>query len=261
MESMKYLSETQMALLFCGGFVVATVIGVLVCRPYAQRRFHGRRNANDMIGFTLQSFAAIYGILLGLLAVEAYQDFSSVQETVSKKALTLSTLYQDSDGFPQPVRARLQDHLRAYATEIVEESWPRPDAAPKASAPSPNLRSALAELLAFKPLTKGEELAQSESVQRVNTLIELRRALLASDDGIPGTMWCVVGLGAFLLMLLTCLFDMELHVHLLLAGALGLFLGAVVFLIVAMDNPFNGGLTVSPDPIREVRDVVMRPGG
>jgi len=45
---------------------------------------HGRRNANEMIGLTLASFATLYGILLGLLAVEAYQDFSAVGDVVSK---------------------------------------------------------------------------------------------------------------------------------------------------------------------------------
>ncbi len=70
------LSAVQMALLFCGVFVASTWVGILICRPYAKRWIHGRRNANDMIGFALASYATLYGILLGLLAVEAYQHFS-----------------------------------------------------------------------------------------------------------------------------------------------------------------------------------------
>jgi hypothetical protein len=40
--------------------------------------------------------------------------------------------------------------------------------------------------------------------------------------------------------------DMEVHVHLILGGALALFLGIVV-LIAALDNPFRGQVSVGPD--------------
>jgi hypothetical protein len=45
---------------------------------------------------------------------------------------------------------------------------------------------------------------------------------------------------------------MELHVHLILSSVMGLFMGSVVFLIAALDNPFNGGLTVGSEPIETV---------
>jgi hypothetical protein len=56
-----------------------------------------------------------------------------------------------------------------------------------------------------------------------------------------------------------CLLDMEIHVHVILAGATALFLGSVVFLITALDNPFHGGVTVSAEPIRVALATVMRP--
>jgi hypothetical protein len=59
-------------------------------------------------------------------------------------------------------------------------------------------------------------------------------------------------LGGFLLLGLVTIFDMELHVHLILSGAIALFMGSVVFLIAAMDNPFNGGMTVDSGPIESV---------
>ncbi|MBM3625191.1 MAG: hypothetical protein FJX16_07710, partial [Alphaproteobacteria bacterium] len=55
-----------------------------------------------------------------------------------------------------------------------------------------------------------------------------------------------------LLISLMCIFDMELHVHMILSGAMALFLGSAVFLIAAMDNPFNGGMTVDSGPLEAV---------
>ncbi len=195
------LSAVSLALLFCGVFVAFTWVGLVICRPYAKRWIHSRRNANDMIGFALASYATLYGILLGLLAVEAYQHFASVQDTVSKEALTLATLYQDLDGMPLPMGPKLQKELRDYANEALETHWSKAAARPKSIGPSSRLRTILDQLLAYQPKTKGEELVQAMGVQRVNSLIEQRRTLLASAGGtIPEALWWVVGFGAALFM-------------------------------------------------------------
>ncbi len=253
------LSTWEMAAVICGGFVLATLLGLLLCRPYAKRWIHARRNANDMVGFTLASFATLYGILLGLLAVEAYQDFSTAKDTVSKNALTLTTLYQDLDGLPQGVRAALREELRDYAREALVTYWSNDPPPPNAGA-SPRLRAALDKLLAFQPSSKGEEIVQAQGVQQVNALIEQRRMLIAAaNDGIPTELWAVLTFGALLYMFLMCLLDMEAHVHLVLASATALFLGSVVFLITALDNPFHGGVTISAEPIRMALATLMRP--
>ncbi|QGM99525.1 DUF4239 domain-containing protein [Methylocystis parvus] len=244
-----------MAMLFCGGFVLLTVLGIFVCRPYSKRWIHERRNANDMIGFSLQSFAALYGILLGLLAVEAYQDFSAAKDAVSKKALVFATLYHDLNGFPMPLREELQQDLHDYAVEAVETHWPKDPYAPTATGSSPTLRRMMSRLLNFQPSNKTEDVVYAETFRQVNVMIEQRRLLLSAESaGIPAPLWSVVYLGAFLYMLLMCLFDMEAHVHLLLGVTTAVFLGAVVFLIAALDNPFRGGVTVDPDPIIAMRD-------
>ena len=53
-------------------------------------------------------------------------------------------------------------------------------------------------------------------------------------------------------LLLVAMLDMEIHVHLILGGAPSMFLGLVIFLIAAMDNPFRGEVSVTPDPFRQV---------
>ena len=256
------LSAVQMAFLFCGGFVAATSVGILICRPYAKRWIHSRRNANDMIGFALASYATLYGILLGLLAVEAYQHFSSVQDTVSKKALTLATLYQDLDGLPRPIRGKLESELRDYTGEALETHWSKAAARPNSVGASPRLRNILDQLLAFQPATKGAELVQAVGVQRVNTLIEQRRTLLASAGGsIPEALWWVVGFGAALFMFMMCLFDMEPHVHFVFSGALAIFLGSGISSLQHWTIPFGRGVTVTPDAITEIHDHLIKSEG
>ena len=52
--------------------------------------------------------------------------------------------------------------------------------------------------------------------------------------------------------------DMEVHVHVLLSGVLSIFLGIVIFLIAAMDNPFRGDVSVGPDSFQLLYDSLMQ---
>ena len=52
---------------------------------------------------------------------------------------------------------------------------------------------------------------------------------------------------AFVNMAMVWLFDMKLITHLLLGGLLASYLGTMIFLIAAMDNPFRGEVSVDPD--------------
>lgn len=259
-ELFKHLSVVNMALLFCLGSLAVTWLGVFLFHRLAHGWIHGRRNANEMIGLTLASFATLYGILLGLLAVEAYQDFSAVQDVVSKEALTIATLHRDFDGFPQPTRDELQDNLRNYAREAIDAVHPPLDVPVDPHSRSPGLTALFAQVMSFQAKLKSEEIVQTETFGRLNTLVEHRRYLIAAGaNGIPKELWLVVCLGGLLLLGLICIFDMELHVHLILSGAMALFLGSVIFLIAAMDNPFNGGMTVDSGPIESVLQTFQAP--
>jgi len=51
-----------------------------------------------------------------------------------------------------------------------------------------------------------------------------------------------------LTMVMVWLFDMKLLAHMLLGGMLAAYLGTMIFLIAAMDNPFRGEVSVSAEP-------------
>jgi hypothetical protein len=116
------------------------------------------------------------------------------------------------------------------------------------------------DLVAFEPSKKSEEILQAEALRQLNSFIELRRSRLANvTTGIPGVFWAVVAIGAVLTILLLAMLDMEIHVHLILGSAVSLFLGLVIFLIAAMDNPFRGEVSVGPEPFETIYDTLMKP--
>lgn len=239
--------------LFALAFVAVTVGGIFLLRPLFRSWIHGEPKNNDMVGLALSSFSVFYGLLVGLIAVAAYQNYSTVSDVVDKEASSLAALYRDVGGYPHPMSDMLQDELREYARYTIEDGWPLQTRGVVPTGGTARITALMTTLLLFEPTKRGEEILHAETLQQFNHLVELRRARLANvNTGIPSVLWWVVAVGAMLMIGIIWMLNMEIHVHVLLGGALSLFLGLMIFLIAALDNPFRGEVSVGPDSIRLV---------
>jgi Protein of unknown function (DUF4239) len=249
-----------MGAFFAFVFVAFAWLGLLPVRAYVRRWIHTEKRANDMVGFTLSSFSVLYGLLLGLLAVAAYQNFSSVSDIVNKEASLIAALYRDLSGYPQPIRGSMEDKLRDYTSNVIDKSWPQQRKGIVPSAGSERITEFYDELLKFQPSDKREEVLFAETLRQFNNFVEARRSRLANvNTGLPAVLWWVVVIGSLINISLLWMLDMEVHIHFILSGALSLFLGMVIFLIAAMDNPFRGELSVGPDAFQLVYETLMKP--
>ena len=250
----------EIAALFAVVFVAVTWAATFVLRRFMHPWFHRDRRANEMVGFVLSSYSVFYGILIGLIAVAAYQNFGSVGDLITKEASSLSALYRDLSGYPQPIRGRLQGELRDYTRSEIDRDWPQQQRGIVPSEGTHRLRQFTDDLLRFEPEQMRDEVVHAETLRQVNHYMDLRRSRLNSVTvGIPAVLWWVVVIGAVIALLLVAILDMEIHVHLILGAALSMFLGLVIFLIAAMDNPFRGEVSVTPDPFRQVYATLMQP--
>jgi len=111
-------------LLFVVVFVGVTWIGIFVTRGTVHSWVHRETRANDMIGLALSSFFVLFGLLLGLVAVATYQNYSNVADLVDKEASSIGALYRDFGAYPEPIRDRLRDRLRDYTRYTIEDGWP-----------------------------------------------------------------------------------------------------------------------------------------
>ncbi len=237
--------------LFAVVFCAVTVGGIFLFRPLFQSWIHGEPKNNDMVGLALSSFSVFYGLLIGLIAVAAYQNYSAVDDIVSREASSISALYQDVSGYAHPASDMLQSELREYARYTIEDDWPAQTRGNIPTGGTELIMGLFTTLSLFEPENKTEELLYGEALRQFNNLIEFRRVRLAAvSTGIPAVLWWVVAIGAMLTISIIWMLNMEIHVHVLLGGALSIFLGLMIFLIAAMDNPFRGEVSVGPDPIR-----------
>jgi hypothetical protein len=247
-------------LLFCGTLVAFTWIGIFLTRATIHAWLHRDRRASGMVDLALSSYFVFLGLMLGLLAVATYQNYANVRDIVAREASSLSALYREISGLPEPIRDQLQQRLREYTRYTIEEGWAqqRKGMVPKGEA----VRSGLLirTLLDFEPSNRKEEIVYDEALRESVHRNELSRERLATVTiGLPAVLWWVVAVATVLNIVLIWMQDMELHVHLMLGASLASVLGLVIFLIAELDNPFRGAVSIGPDAIAQVYENIMEP--
>jgi hypothetical protein len=245
--------------LFAVVFCTVTVGGIFLFRPVFRPWIHTQPKNNDMVGLALSSFSVFYGLLVGLIAVAAYQNFSTVTDLVDKEASSLAALYRDAGGYPNPIRDTLKDELREYARYTIVDGWPLQSRGIVPPGGTERLTALFATLSSFEPAKKSEEILHGETLRQFNIMVELRRGRLANvNTGIPAVLWWVVAIGAMLMIGIIWMLNMDIHVHVILGSALSVFVGLTIFLIAALDHPFRGDLGVQPEAIQIVYDFMTR---
>lgn len=228
------------------GFVAICWFGIFALRPVVKHLVQRQPGLNETVGDFLQYFGVIYGLLLGLLAVATYQNLSDAEKTVGNEAAALGALYRDVSAYPEPARSEVQAMIRDYTRYVIDEAWPLqqkgivpPGAVAKAA-------RIFERLVAFEPQSKSQEALHQETLRQFNTFFHHRRERLHSVTfAIPPLLWYTVAVGALLNMLLMWLFDLRIGIHLLLGGTLSFFLATMISLILLMDQPFRGEVSVS----------------
>lgn len=241
-------------------FTLAMCLAVFLIRPRLHAWFHTGKLSNEMVGFVFSSFFVLYGLLLGLLSVAAYQNFADVDSLVTEEASSLAALYRDMRGYPKAIRDDLHAELRDYTQHVIKKSWPCQQRGIITNEEAHRLTQLMDHMMGFRPEDRAQEIIHAEALRQVNLLAEIQSARANNvATGIPEEMWWVVVLGALISILMLALLDMEIHVHVILSSALAAFLGVVIFVIAVMDNPFRGELSIGPDAFQEVYDSLIKP--
>ena len=248
------------AVLFAVVFVGVSWLLVITLHPWVHHLVRHQPDWANIISSVLSAYGVLYGITLALIVVAAYQDYSQVGGTVAREAAALGTLYRDVSSYPEPIRSELQDRLRDYARDVSEKDWP---AQRRGVVPEGGTAQATAfhdRLLTFAPATPAQEIVHAETLREFSTFVEYRRErLYGVTVALPGILWVVIFVGALLSMLLIALFDIKRRrIHLAVAAVPSFFVSLLLYLAVALDNPFRGGLSASPRAFEIVRESLMR---
>lgn len=240
-------------------FIALSWLSLLLVRRPLQRSSTAALIDNDTVGWFFSGVSLLYGLLLGLLTVATWQNYTQASGLASREAAQLSVLYRNLSGYAPVQRKPLHAQLRRYTQHIVQRSWPNQRLGIIDDEESTEFLRLQTLLLGYGPDTTAHELIHQQALQAFNNLAELRRLRAeAIGGGVPAVIWWVVLLGALLTLIFAGLFVVpSFWFHGLLNSLLAIMLGLLIFLIVSLDHPYWGEVSVSTNAYELVLKKVM----
>ncbi len=217
---------------------------------------------HEVGGFIIGVMGAIYAVLLAFVVVAVWDEFSDAKLVVEKEANQLNDLSRMAQGFDATTERRTLEGLKNYARAAVDEEWETMSR----GQPSQKTQAAMDDLWRIytevEPQGVREPLLYAESLDRLNELSNSRRErLFISKDDIPGLIRILLWGGGLIVLAFTYFFGVKsVRSQALMTAALAGEIAFILFLIVALDNPFHGSVRVSPEPIQQILERINNIG-
>jgi hypothetical protein len=244
-----------------GGLCLYAVIGLWLVRRRVLPRLRVSTADSEFIGAMVQAVMVFYGLAVALIAVNVWQTHSDVAKTVSREATDVAALYRDVSSYPEPVRSRLQGHLRSYLDYVIHEAWPLQRRGEVPAGGVALMNEFQTTLTAFEPATEGQRTLHAQALRAYTEMIQSRRLRLdAAGTHLPGILWFIIFVGALIGISSSFFFKVEdARLHAIEVVLLAAFIGLVIFMTAALDRPFCGDLGLGPEPYQLVYDHLMKP--
>jgi hypothetical protein len=243
-----------------GSLCLFAIGGMLLVRRRVLPRLRIKVEDSEFSGSMMQGILVFYGLAVALIAVSVWQTYSDTAKTISGEASALNAIYRDVTSYPEPIRSQLQQELREYTDQVIHGAWPLQERGKVPTAGIEHMTRFQSVLDTFEPATEGQKILHAETLRAYNLVIQARRLRLdAVTTGLPTVMWAVIVLGAFIGLTAAFFFKVEdVWLHGILVTLLAVFMGMIIFMILALDRPFRGDLGLPSDPYQLVYDQLMK---
>jgi hypothetical protein len=250
-EPMRWLYDIPdwlLAVLVIGAIVALSIGGYVVTRPLRSRA------ANDVSGAVLGMVGLVHGILLALVAVAAWGNYTAAGDAAERETAALANMHRHLQGYPEPERQQLDARLRGYLDLVLTDEWPALRRG-RSSVRTERARDALArDWIDFDPRPGREQLLYAATERELEEFLDARRARIAAGRaGLPRPLWAVALLGTALTIGCTYFLrtDDE-RAQILMTTIVAAMLGLLIFLILVLDHPVWGTQGIRPDTFAEL---------
>jgi hypothetical protein len=80
-----------------------------------------RQQHNDVAGFIYAALGVIYAVLLALVVIAVWEEYSAAGETVEEEANATAEIFWLGSRLPEPEGAHVQELAKGYAEEVVNK--------------------------------------------------------------------------------------------------------------------------------------------
>jgi hypothetical protein len=199
-------------------------------------------------------------VLIGFIVVNVFESSAKGDEIATSEANQLSNLKLDSVGLSTEESTLIRQSVNKYLDIVIQKEWPAQQAGnleDEVFQPGWTQLSVLStQLASYEPTTAGQGVTKGAMLAVMDQVVEARRNRIeAAGDHVPSVIWDILMLAGAIAVVYTYLFGAHsFKIHLAITGLIAATISLVFVLIIALDYPFRGEVSVSDDAYVGVRN-------
>jgi hypothetical protein len=252
---------------YLSGFLLVLASGVLaVLGLIATRQIMKAENlraSHDVGGYFITIVGTLYAVLLGLVVVDAMQQYQRAREVTEKEANNLIDVFILSARLPEPKCSEVRGMCTEYANQVIETEWSLMTGGEQCPVAQQKAIILMKGLLDFQPATENEKALYPQMVQEGTQFWQNRQTRISmAAKGVPPIEWVVLIIGAITTIVFTYFFGLEdLRLQAIMTAMIAMLISLNLMLFVFFDYPFRGDLSVKTDAFRSVQNIFKEAGG
>jgi hypothetical protein len=209
---------------------------------------------NEVAGFLIAVVGVMYAVILAFCVIVTWERFNEAQVNVEVEASELEVVIEQAGGLPPDVRIPIRDLAVSYAKEVATVEWDAMNDGRRSEKAFGILKDMYSTLNRVETASGAQEVFLAATLDRLHQITDSRiRRLDAAEEGIPGALWVAILIGGLLTVGFALLFGApNERLHYLMIWGFTAVVMVQIFVILVMNYPFAGSVTVSPHPFEAI---------
>lgn len=210
---------------------------------------------------TISSFCSligiIYGVLMGFLCLYLINNQDHAAQSVQNEANAAANIYIESRWLSAPTQAKVQDGVRHYLNEVINNEWPLMNRFEKVGFEGDHIILNIANDLNYTRASSNDSALIRSLLTSIKELYNARHSRIdMSYITLPSELWEVILIGTILIIAINYAFRVNIYLHLFGTMTFAIMAASMLFLLVSLDTPFQGEFAVTPRALTQVLDLM-----
>lgn len=242
-----------LVLVLVGLAVLGAALAQVVLRRAWPRLVEGEHN--EVAGFLIAVVGVIYAVLVGFVIIGVWERYEDARHGVEAEAAALGDLVADAAVMGDDHGAAVAASVGSYTDELATVEWPAMTEGGRSDRATDLLQDLRLSIFAMEPSTSGEALAVEAQLDAVRAAADLRNERLSGNaSGLPAALWVVLVVAGLVAAGFAALFGLhDRAMHFLMVGSTAAMIALTVAVVVLLDFPFAGDLSIGPDALDGLR--------
>ena len=233
----------------CAFAMVSTTVLGLVVYVVSYKLIEKSKNVNlkEPINNLFRLVGILVSLMLSLAFGEVIAGWHAIKNAIDREAVAISDTYLNLEYFDSEGTREIRAILIEYTQAVIDDDWPAMAKDQLGQRTSVLKRRFTEKVIELKPTNSIQKEIRSHILADIDTMSDYRLIRLNHSMAKPPVYILVIIFG--FLVSMACFGAYQPHFPLIaLVSLCTLFIGMVLYLILAMSDPFQGATIIDPTP-------------